>query len=193
MLLRIYTNFFYQLSKPPGVEYTYSMSPYSSSPELAFQPNSAQDYEKPIYMPSPLATITSSLTGWNGEFGPPSPSASAYTASSQGDVPSLKSSSPRPVADGVRAPPDRNKGDYTFQPEPVIATSADAFDYSNYIGGGNSPYEDLERARALEAYAIGLESYDLFSCPVSFPEYSSIDLSLEEELAALFPEQLSGS
>ncbi|KIJ09398.1 hypothetical protein PAXINDRAFT_102256 [Paxillus involutus ATCC 200175] len=180
----------------PGVEYTYSIKPYASSSELAFQPNSAlQESEKPIHMPSPLATVTSSLIGWNGELEPPSPSTSVYTASSQGDVPSsLKSSSPRPAAAEVCAPPGRNKGDPAFQSscEPAISMSADVFGYSSYGGGVNSLYEDVERARALEAYAIGLDSYDLFSCPVSFPEYSSIDLTFEEELAALFQEQPPG-
>ncbi|KAF9228823.1 hypothetical protein BS17DRAFT_772555 [Gyrodon lividus] len=172
------------ISESPKVEYTYSITPYSSSPKVASRFNfPPEDYQKQPFMPSPLATVTSSLIGWNGEFGPPSPSASAYTASSQGDVPS---SSPCPVAD-VCAPPDQRKANTAFQPlcEPVIGMFANAF-----VSGVHSSYEDLERAQALEAYSIGLHNYDL----LSFPEYSSIDTSLEDELAALlFPEPPLGS
>ncbi|KAF9239160.1 hypothetical protein BU15DRAFT_74853 [Melanogaster broomeanus] len=182
------------LSDSPKVEHSYSISPYSSSPEFGFQyHSSSEDYEKSVHLPSPLSTVTSSLLGWNGEFGPPSPSASVYTASSQGDIPSsLRSISPHPAFTYVGA--SQSKETPAFHPtcEPVVGISADGVFCDSFDRGDELSYEDLERAQALEAYAIGLHNYDLFSGPHPFPDYSSMDFPNDDEFATLFPE-LPGS
>ncbi|KIJ63339.1 hypothetical protein HYDPIDRAFT_113320 [Hydnomerulius pinastri MD-312] len=184
-------------TKSPKAENTYPTPPHTLSPEVALYSSlPSNEFEYPIHASSPLATVTSSLIGWNGEFGPPSPSSSGYTVSSQGSIPpSFKSSSPHPLVAEIHPPHSPSKVTPTLPTacDPTInVTTIDTFACGSFVGADSS-YDDMERAQALEAYAIGLHNYDLFSSPLPFPEYTSLGKSLEEELAGLFTEPLSGS
>jgi len=54
----------------------------------------------------------------------------------------------------------------------------------------SAPYEEMERAQALEAYAIGLHHFDFFTNPLP-PEYPdpASGVPCDIEYSALFPEQ----
>ena len=52
----------------------------------------------------------------------------------------------------------------------AVGIPPDNFRCNDSAFGLDLTLEDLERAQALEAYAIGLYNHDLFS-PFSFPEY----------------------
>jgi len=54
-----------------------------------------------------------------------------------------------------------------------------------------TPYEEMERAQALEAYAIGLHHFDFFTNPLPLPEYPdpAFGVPCDIEYSALFPEQ----
>jgi len=56
-----------------------------------------------------------------------------------------------------------------------------------------APYEEMERAQALEAYAIGLHSFDFFTNPLSLPEYldPACDIPYDIEYSTLFPEKVT--
>ncbi|KAH7911905.1 hypothetical protein BJ138DRAFT_1005635 [Hygrophoropsis aurantiaca] len=109
-------------------------------------PTQATSYPSMSYSTSPLATVASSLIGWNGEFGPPSPSTSGHTRSSSSQEEAVTPS---------------GHHHSSLISAPYITTNAT----SGYLSGNEkgSSYEDLERAQALEAYAIGLHNYDMFT------------------------------
>lgn len=52
----------------------------------------------------------------------------------------------------------------------------------------STPYEEIERAQALEAYAIGLHHFDFFTNPLPLPEYPDPTFG-DIEYSALFQEQ----
>ncbi|KAG2139052.1 hypothetical protein DEU56DRAFT_886723 [Suillus clintonianus] len=57
-----------------------------------------------------------------------------------------------------------------------------------------TPYEDMERAQALEAYALGLHNFDFFTNPLPLPEYPDVPgIPCDIEYSALFPEQATES
>ncbi|KAG0694644.1 hypothetical protein DFH29DRAFT_959227 [Suillus ampliporus] len=59
-----------------------------------------------------------------------------------------------------------------------------------------TPYEEMERAQALEAYALGLHSFDFFTNPPPLPESypdPALGIPCDIEYSALFPEQVAGS
>ncbi|KAG1749557.1 hypothetical protein EDB19DRAFT_148223 [Suillus lakei] len=58
-----------------------------------------------------------------------------------------------------------------------------------------TPYEDMERAQALEAYALGLHNFDFFTNPLPLPEYPDHipGIPCNIEYSALFQEQATES
>ncbi|KAH0830225.1 hypothetical protein J3R83DRAFT_1584 [Lanmaoa asiatica] len=52
----------------------------------------------------------------------------------------------------------------------TVSIPPDTFHCNDSVFGLDPTHEDLDRAQALEAYAIGLYNYDVFS-PFTFPEY----------------------
>jgi hypothetical protein len=54
-----------------------------------------------------------------------------------------------------------------------------------------APYEDMERAQALEAYALGLHNFDFFTNPLPLHEYPDHGpgIPCDIEYSALFQEQ----
>ncbi|KAG1768977.1 hypothetical protein EDD22DRAFT_949169 [Suillus occidentalis] len=58
-----------------------------------------------------------------------------------------------------------------------------------------APYEDMERAQALEAYALGLQNFDFFTNPLpvhEYPDHGS-GIPCDIEYSALFQEQATES
>ncbi|KAL4075318.1 hypothetical protein V8B97DRAFT_2004873 [Scleroderma yunnanense] len=168
---------------------------------------------------TPVANGASSLCGWDGNFGPLSPSISVYesvsgsgyaaSSSSQGSsssppgctssqsVMSIQSQEPSVLAQSFHQPPCEAAVQVTTDMVPNFGgddpTSFDTF--VECSGDSVSPsYDEMERAQALEAYAIGLQDCDLFSpVPGMFAAtpFDPPQPSFEEELARLFPEQAS--
>lgn len=192
------------------------------SPDLSLPGLPFGDHEETNNLAMPIANGSSSLCGWDGKYVPLSPSVSmslsgsgyAASASSQGS-----SSSPPPgslsassfVSDQSQEPGARaqslNQPPCNASPQDMASNfgggdgtgSFDAF--IEHTGGPLPPsYDEMERAQALEAYAIGLQNCDFFSpAPGMYsdftatPNFDPPQPSFEEEFARLFPEQMSRS
>ncbi|KAH7920665.1 hypothetical protein BV22DRAFT_1132883 [Leucogyrophana mollusca] len=158
----------YELSQPASDTYptTAYPSPVQTTNYSALPPHT---YSNTTYSTSPLATVASSLIGWNGEFGPPSPSTSGHTrpSSSQGEAHT-------PAPHGIVTTTVKCSAE---APSSTALAAGDFNPLSGYLpcdglgSGRDSSYEDLERAQALEAYAIGLHNYDMFTSSLPALEY----------------------
>ncbi|KAI6046709.1 hypothetical protein EDC04DRAFT_1246710 [Pisolithus marmoratus] len=142
-----------------------------------------EDNEDSARMTAPL-NVTSSLDGWDGHFGSLSPSGSlmgsvggsGYSASSPSQV---SSSSPPPMTGSVArdvSSEDETIHSYGLRELPCYpiehavselgsGSSLGHFMYSSW-DRDTASYDEMERAQALEAYAIGLQNCDL-SIPCS--------------------------
>lgn len=166
-----------------------------------------EDHQQSAGATVPLNNVTSSLEGWDGHFGPLSPSGSVMSSvGGSGYAPSsssqLSSSSPPPMTGSVPhdmsdVSADENVLTYGLRELPAhpveravtemgSSNSLSHFAYSP-VDREASSYDEMERAQALEAYAIGLQNCDLFMGNMgNYVEYAP---TLFEQQSALFSDQ----
>lgn len=132
-----------------------------------------------------------------------SPSSPPPGSANNSSIVSNESQEPGVLAQGLHQPPCNGPSQVTTDIVPNFGggggSSFDAF--TKCVGDPVSPsYDEMERAQALEAYAIGLQNCNLFSsAPSMYSEFSATPTldppqpSFEEELARFFPEQASQS
>ncbi|KAI6138541.1 hypothetical protein BKA82DRAFT_4235124 [Pisolithus tinctorius] len=141
----------------------------------------------------PLNNATSSLEGWDGHFGPLSPSGSVMSSvGGSGYAPSsssqLSSSSPPPMTGSVPhdmsdVSADENVLTYGLRELPAHPVERAVTE----MGSSNSLSHFAWNAQALEAYAIGLQNCDLFMGNMgNYAEYAP---TLFEQQSALFSDQ----
>ncbi|KAG1736919.1 uncharacterized protein EDB91DRAFT_1141633 [Suillus paluster] len=120
---------------------------------------------------------------------------------------SMGSPSRLPLELGYQSPESRSGLTYTPSSFTAIASSLSGWDGEPFppcIPGQTmssreellTPYEEMERAQALEAYALGLHNFDFFTHPPPLPESypdPALGIPCDIEYSALFPEQAAGS